>query len=158
MIKKILLWGAAGIAGLFVLIQFVPYGRAHDNPPVTKQAALPPAAQKVMLTSCGDCHSNLTTWPWYSNVAPASWLVQKDVDEGREKLNFSEWDKPQPGLDEIVEQVDSGEMPPTKFTLLHPSAKLTSSEKAALLAGMRTMYATDPPPAGGGEAGGGDSD
>ena len=61
---------------------------------------------------------------------------------------FSEWAPPQPGLTKIAEQVNSAEMPPTKFTILHPSAKLTSPEKAALLAGMRTMYAQDPPPAG----------
>lgn len=164
MVKKILLWGAGGVVALFLLIQLVPYGRAHDNPPVTKAAALPPAARSVMASSCGDCHSNLTTWPAYSNVAPVSWLVQKDVDEGRQKLNFSEWDHPQPGLDEVIEKITSGEMPPTKYTILHPGAKLSAAEKATLVSGMRRLYAADPPPAGradgggedGGQGGGGD--
>lgn len=153
MVKRVLLWGTVAVVALLLLIQLVPYGRAHDNPPVTKAAALPAAAQRVMATSCGDCHSNLTKWPWYTNVAPASWLVQKDVDEGRENLNFSEWNTPQPGLDDIVEQISSGEMPPTKYTILHPGAKLSGSEKTALLDGMRRLYATDPPPPGGGGGG-----
>jgi len=154
MLKKVLLLGGGAIVALFLLIQLVPYGRAHDNPPVTKAAALPPAAQKIMTTSCGDCHSNLSTWPWYSNVAPASWLVQKDVDEGRDALNFSEWDKPQPALDEIIEKIQSGEMPPTKYTIIHGDAKLNSAQKATLVSGMRKLYATDPP--AGIKQGGGD--
>ena len=145
MLKKVLLLGVGALVALFLLIQLVPYGRAHDNPPVTKAAALPPAAQKLMTTSCGDCHTNLSEGPWYSNVAPVSWLVQKDVDEGRDALNFSEWDKPQPALDEIVEKIQSGEMPPTKYTIIHGDAKLNSAQKATLVSGMRQLYATDPP-------------
>ena len=156
--KKVLLYGAAAVVAGFLLIQLVPYGRAHDNPPVTKAAVLPPAAQRVMAGSCGDCHSNLTTWPWYANVAPVSWLVQHDVDEGRDHLDFSQWDRPQPGLDEVVEQIASGSMPPSKYTILHPGASLSASEKATLIAGMRTLYATDPPPQGRPEGGAGDGD
>jgi mono/diheme cytochrome c family protein len=159
MVKKVLLLGAGALVALLLLIQLVPYGRAHDNPPVTKEAALPAAAQRVMATSCGDCHSNLTTWPGYSNVAPVSWLVQHDVDEGRDHLNFSEWDKPQPGVDKVIEKIQSGDMPPTKYTIPHPGATLNDSQKATLIAGMRQLYQTDPPPQGqrGGE-GDGDSD
>jgi mono/diheme cytochrome c family protein len=96
-------WIAIGLFGLFLLIQLVPYGRDHANPPVTKSPAFVGAqTEQLFNTACGDCHSNLTTWPWYSNVAPVSWLVQSDVDEGRGVMNFSEWDKPQPSIDEVV--------------------------------------------------------
>jgi mono/diheme cytochrome c family protein len=153
MVKKVFLFGALAAVALLLVMQLVPYGRAHDNPPVTKEAALAPAAQRIMRTSCADCHSNLTTWPWYSNVAPVSWLVQHDVDEGRGKLNFSEWNRPQPRLDELVEKISSGEMPPTKYTLEHSDAKLDGVQKQTLIAGLRKLYATDPPPV---RTGGGD--
>ena len=144
--RSIIKWGAIGLAGLFVLIQAVPYGRAHDNPPVTRAAAWPdPGAEQLAEKSCYDCHSNLTEWRWYSNVAPASWLVQSDVDEGRDILNFSEWDRGQPDLGELQEVISEGGMPPWKYTLPHPSAKLSSSEKDRLIAGLAQLYSQDPP-------------
>lgn len=128
------------IAGL-VAIQLVPYGRDHSNPPVTREAPWSSeAARSIAVTSCYDCHSNETTWRWYSNVAPMSWLVQQDVEEGRDQLNFSEWDRPQE-RDELTEAVEDGSMPPTKYTLLHPDAKLTAAEKATLLAALRDLQA-----------------
>lgn len=142
---------ALGAVGLFLLIQLVPYGRDHGDPPVTQAAKWPAGpGEQLAEQSCYDCHSNLTKWRWYSNVAPASWLVQHDVDEGRGALDFSEWDKPQPDLGEVVEQVSSGEMPPTKYTLIHPSASLSSQEKSQLAAAITHLYANEPPPAGGG--------
>jgi mono/diheme cytochrome c family protein len=137
--------------GAFLLIQVVPYGRSHANPPVTRAARWPAGPGKqIAEQSCYDCHSNLTTWRWYSNVAPASWLVQHDVEDGRGVLDFSEWDKGQPDLGEVSEQVSSGEMPPFKYTLIHPSASLSSSEKSQLVSALSRLYATDPPPPGGG--------
>lgn len=138
----------AALAGLvtLLLIQLIPYGRNHSNPPVTRAAKFPTAAsEQLMRQSCGDCHTNLTDWRWYSNVAPASWLVTSDVDEGRSKLNFSEWDKAQPELDELIEQLESGEMPPLKYTLPHPSAKLSSAEQKELIAALIALYKSDPP-------------
>ena len=144
--KKWLKLGLIVGAGLFLLIQLVPYGRAHDNPPVTQAAKFPTQqSQDLMKQSCGDCHSNQTDWRWYSNVAPASWLVTQDVNGGRENLNFSEWDKPQPELNELIEQIQSGGMPPLKYTLPHPSAKLSDTEKKQLIAALKALYATDPP-------------
>lgn len=141
-LKRLLIGGAA----LLLVIQFVPYGRAHENPPVTQAAKFPTAqGQELMRQSCGDCHSNLTNWRWYSNIAPASWLVTQDVDEGRENLNFSEWDKPQPALSEVIEQIESGEMPPLKYTLPHPSAKLSDSETKQFIAELKALYKSDPP-------------
>ncbi|MBJ7521651.1 MAG: heme-binding domain-containing protein [Solirubrobacteraceae bacterium] len=151
MVRTALKYGTLVIVGGLLLIQLVPYGRAHDNPPVTQAAALSPEGQKIVDTSCADCHSNLTDWRWYSNIAPASWLVTNDVDEGRSELNFSEWDAPQPPLRELLAVVSEGEMPPLKYTLPHPSAKLSDAEKQQLERALTALYATDPPPIRAGE-------
>jgi hypothetical protein len=140
--------GLATLA-VFVLIQAVPYGRDHDNPPVTKAAALDAPTRAIVAEACADCHSNLTRWPWYTHVAPASWFAQSDVDGGRQVLNFSEWDRAQPAVDELAEVVASGQMPPRKYRVLpnHAKARLSDAEKARLIAGLRRLYATDPPAA-----------
>ena len=141
------------LIGLVVLIQFVPYGRDHTNPPVTSEPVWDsPRTRELAATSCFDCHSNLTSWPWYSNVAPMSWLVQRDVDEGRSHLNFSEWDRPQDAADEISEVISEGEMPPWNYTLIHRSAKLSPQERQSLIDGLRTTFQTSPPIQGHGEA------
>ena len=82
------------VAGvIFVLMQLVPYGWWHDNPPVVSSAPWPDAAsEQIARTSCYSCHSNQTEWPVYSYVAPMSWLVRYDVEGGRDKFNFSDWD------------------------------------------------------------------
>lgn len=131
----------------FALIQLVPYGRAHANPPVRSQPRWDSArTQQLFARACGACHSNLTTWPWYSNVAPVSWLVQHDVEDGRARLNASEWNQqPQPPAGEVSEVVRSGEMPPLQFTLIHKEARLSSAEKAALAAGLQRTFASSPP-------------
>ena len=149
--RRLLKLIALGAVALFLVIQLVPYGRGHSDPPVTQAAKWPPGpGQQLAVQSCYDCHSNLTKWRWYSNIAPVSWLVQHDVEDGRGALNFSEWDKGQPDLGEMAEKVSSGEMPPTQYTLIHPSASLSSSEQAQLVAALTRLYATDPPPPGGG--------
>ncbi|CAN5520496.1 heme-binding domain-containing protein [soil metagenome] len=149
--------GIAIIVGLFLLIQLVPYGRDHANPPVTRAAKFDSSKTEMLVNqACSDCHSNLTTWPIDSNIAPASWLIQHDVDGGRQRLNFSEWDHPQPGLDELTQKIKSGEMPPLQYKILHPSARLSDSEKATLVSGLTKTYGQDPPITGGTEVGDGD--
>ena len=108
-------------------------GRSHTNPPVTQEPAWDsPETRALAVRACYDCHSNETVWPWYANMAPVSWLVQKDVDDGRRKLNFSEWDKPQRSADDAVENVKSGTMPRWFYVPLHPSANLNPEEKGQL--------------------------
>jgi len=92
----------------------------------------PPQIAKLLHSACYDCHSDETKWPWYSRVAPVSWLVADDVTRGRERLNFSEWPRDLPErvakrLERISEEVDDQEMPPAKYTLLHPEARLTAA-------------------------------
>ena len=125
---------------VFLLIQLVPYGKDHTNPPVTGEPAWDtPRTKELAKRACFDCHSNETVYPWYSNVAPVSWLVQNDIDEGRGYLNFSEWEagskRAQRAALEVEEQVTSGKMPLPIYLLQHPEARLTDAEKQELLKG-----------------------
>jgi mono/diheme cytochrome c family protein len=132
-------WGLAALLGGLVVIQVVPYGRNHDNPPVLAEPSWDSAqTRELTVRACFDCHSNETVWPWYSNVAPVSWLVQRDVDQGREELNYSEWNR-QEG-EESAETVREGSMPPRPYLLTHPDAHLTDSELAALADGLAATF------------------
>jgi mono/diheme cytochrome c family protein len=104
-----------GIAllGLLAALQLVPYGRGHTNPAARVEPRWDgPATRALAVRACYDCHSNETVWPWYSHVAPVSWLTQRDVAEGRRKLNFSEWDRGQKEARESGKTVRKGTMPP----------------------------------------------
>ncbi len=126
---------AVGVVG-FLLIQLIPYGRNHTNPPVGQEPNWDsPRTRELAKRACFDCHSNESTWPWYSNIAPVSWLVQHDVDEGRRSLNFSDWSSSR-RTREMGQIVLEGEMPPTIYLLMHPQAKLTSSERQELASGL----------------------
>jgi hypothetical protein len=122
---------------LFALIQLVPYGRSHKNPPVVQEPNWDAQTRAIAKKACFDCHSNQVTWPWYSNVAPVSWLVQHDVDEGRSKLNFSDWGKNIRSVEEIASEILEGGMPPGQYKLMHPAAKLTDAEKQTFVQGLQ---------------------
>ncbi len=129
--------GAAIVA--FVLIQLVPYGHNHSNPPMVSEPQWSsPEARALVKQNCFQCHSNETNWPWYSNVAPASWLLQFDVNEGRAKFNFSDWNKKPGELDEMTEAIQEGDMPPLQYTLFHPSAKLNDQQKQDLIKALQS--------------------
>jgi len=128
--------GLIALVGLAIVIQFVPYGRDHDNPPVIAEPAWDSeTTRELAVRACFDCHSNETEWLWYGNVAPFSWLIQNDVDVGRSELNFSEWHRPQEG-DESAETVRDGSMPPRFYALTR--ARLTEVELDALAMGLAT--------------------
>jgi hypothetical protein len=120
---------------LLIAIQFVPVNKA--NPPVTGEIKAPENVMQILRTSCYDCHSNEAKWPWYSNIAPASWLVAYDVNEAREHMNFSEWqsysaeDKAD-DIEEIWEEVEEGEMPLWYYLILHSEAELSENDKVIL--------------------------
>ena len=145
-------YGGATLLVLFVLIQAVPYGRSHSNPPVTQEPAWnSPQTRALAVRACFDCHSNLTKWPWYSNVAPMSWLTQRDVDGGRSQFNFSEWNKPQDvNTGDLTDAIRGGSMPPWFYVIPHPNARLSSAEKDALIKGLAATFAASPPKGGGG--------
>jgi len=133
--KRKIVFVAAALVVLFLAIQIVPVDRS--NPPVAADFDGPPDVARVFRTSCYDCHSNETSWPWYSRVAPSSWLVAHDVEEAREHLNFSSWgtytDKRRAKLaDDIWEEVEDGEMPLKVFLIAHPDARLSDAAKATL--------------------------
>ncbi len=128
MLKKILI----GVAGVLIVVQFIPVDRS--NPPAEGEIMESTELKTILKRSCYDCHSNETVWPWYSYVAPVSWLVADDVHEGRKHLNFSNWQnievrKVSKAKQEIWEMVSEGEMPLGKYVLLHPEAKLSEKDK-----------------------------
>lgn len=134
-----------GIALVVIVlaIQLVPYGRNHTNPPGRVEPRWDtPATRALAVRACYDCHSNETVWPWYSNVAPVSWLAQRDVDEGRRKLNFSEWDRPQKEARESAKTMRKGEMPPWFYLPVHPDARFTPTETQALIEGLEATLGT----------------
>ena len=141
----------AGVV-LFGLVQLVPYGRDHTNPPVTREVKWDSTRTRTLaMGACYDCHSNLTKWNGWSHIAPFSWLIYADVQGGRSSLNFTTWDKPQDtSAQDIVEAVQGGSMPPWQYKPIHPAARLSSTEKAELVAGLQKTLAADPPKGGGG--------
>ena len=140
MSKKIVLYAVLAIVAVLLLIQLVPYGRDHSNPPVVQEPVWDsPQTEALVRSACYDCHSNEVVWPLYSNIAPFSWLVQHDVDEGRSRLNFSEWNRRQE-IREITEIVQEGEMPPLQYKLLHKGAQLSASERATLVQGLQATF------------------
>ena len=142
MALRILVWAVA----VALLIQLVPYGHSHTNPPVTKEAPWnSPDARSLFHRACFDCHSNETTWPWYAHVAPMSWLLQNDVDGGRSHLNFTEWDRPQKHAKDVEAEVKQGDMPPWFYLPMHPAARLTDVEKQALIDGAEKSFGPQDP-------------
>lgn len=140
--RKGMLIGVAAFVVLVLIIQVVPYGRSHSNPPVAQEPPWSSSdSRDLAVRACYDCHSNETVWPWYTNIAPFSWLVQWDVDQGRNELNFSEWSSRRGEAGEAVEVMQEGGMPQWYYTMLHPSAKLTQAEKDQLTQEFQTLYA-----------------
>jgi hypothetical protein len=124
---------------IFLVLQFIPIGRS--NPPVVSEPNWDsPETRDLAQRACFDCHSNETVWPWYSYVAPVSWPVVRDVVEGRQVLNFSDWGNVRGEAreaGEMAEVLQEGEMPPAPYVNMHPDANLTSAERQQLLDGLR---------------------
>lgn len=140
-LRRVATWGVLILAAVFAALQLVPCGRDHKNPPVVSEPAWDsPQTREFAVRACFDCHSNETAWPWYSNVAPISWLVQDHVAEGRSELNFSEWNRTQDEADESAETVRDGEMPPLYYLITHAKARLDRPEKDALIRGLATTF------------------
>jgi hypothetical protein len=145
--KKIFVRGLLVVAGVFVAIQLIQPDRT--NPPVNPdnriESLVPvsPRVASLLRNACFDCHSNETSWPWYSYVAPVSWLVSRDVSVGRGHINFSEWgsydSRAQIGrLGAIAEKVESGRMPLPNYITMHAEADLSPEERGAIVAWAET--------------------
>jgi hypothetical protein len=118
-----------------VLIQLVPVQRT--NPPVETEITAPENVKAILRKACYNCHSNLTTWPWYSSIAPVSWLLVSDVTEARKEMNFTTWNRYTPKKqaakrDKVWEEVKDNDMPPLPYRLMHPEARLSVGEKELL--------------------------
>ncbi|MEO8484113.1 MAG: heme-binding domain-containing protein [Acidobacteriota bacterium] len=138
MLPRLAVFAAVALVGL----QFLPLDRS--NPPVTAEIPASAAVNSVIRRACYDCHSNETMWPWYSRVAPVSFLVARDVHEGRRHLNFSTWGQYEPAkqaklVREIWKQVSTGEMPMSIYLPLHPHARLSAQDKAVFEAWAKTV-------------------
>ncbi len=127
--------------GLLAVMQLIPYGRAHDNPPVIAEPAWDsPRTRELAKRACFDCHSNETRWPWYAHVAPLSWAMQRDVDAARSVMNFSEWTRGNDLVHAAGPVVIRRDMPPRQYTLLHGDAHLTEQEKLELARGLHATF------------------
>ena len=143
MVKKTIIIVVVAMILFFGLIQLIPYGHDHTNPPITNEPKWDnPQTLALAKRACFDCHSNETVWPWYSYVAPVSWLVQFDTNSGRRRLNFSTWGTGrvmEPG--EIIRTIERGRMPPLQYFPTHPEARLSIEEKSQLINGLTTTLA-----------------
>ena len=130
------------LIAIVVIMQLIPSGRPEvikENPKgLFVNNDIPDSVAYLLRTTCYDCHSNETVYPWYSYVAPVSWLISRDTKLGREELNFSNWEsndkmKKAKLLDDIVEEVSDGGMPMAIYPLMHPEAKLKKSDRQMIV-------------------------
>jgi len=141
--RKIVIAGITIVVIGFIAVQFV--GNfiplfARTNPPVTYQINWDsPETERLMRTACFDCHSNETVWPWYANIAPVSWLVAKDVNEARREMNLSTG-RGEIKAEEMIEQIERGDMPLPIYLIMHPEANLTAEQKQMLIAGIEATF------------------
>jgi hypothetical protein len=143
MLNQLLKASLISLTVLFIALQFSRPAKTNpaSDPAASLQARaqVPNEVSAIFNRACRDCHSNETNWPWYSRVAPVSWLVADDVRIGRQQLNFSEWGRysarqTENKLEEICAVVQAEVMPPKQYTLAHPQAKLTERDVKAVCA------------------------
>ncbi|HWO02510.1 MAG TPA: heme-binding domain-containing protein [Blastocatellia bacterium] len=136
--KKAMKWSATGLVVLFLAAQFVRPAKTNpvsdESRAIQSHVEMSPEVSDILGRACYDCHSNATDWPWYSKVAPVSWFLVSDVNDGRRHLNFSDWAKYDRGkaakkMQEIDEEVTSKAMPLSSYTWLHPEARLSDQER-----------------------------
>jgi len=130
-----------GVLALFLILQIIPVWALKTNPPVQREPQWDsPQTRALAQRACFDCHSNETQWPWYTNVAPVSWLIIMDTIQGRQHLNFSEWGLQRAEVDEVDREISRGDMPPANYILLHPGAALSAAEKQQLIDGLQKTF------------------
>jgi hypothetical protein len=134
---RVVKWAALAFCVAFIAIQLVPVNRT--NPPVQGDFRGSTEVVSVLRRACYDCHSNETVWPSYSRVAPLSWVIAHDVNEGRAVLNFSIWnqlstEKQAEAMKESWEEVAEGKMPTWYYVALHPEARLSANDQSVLRA------------------------
>ena len=126
-----------GLLAILVIIQFFRPTRNQSNETtndITKKYTVPDTVQAILKTSCYDCHSNNTVYPWYANIQPVAWWLGHHVEEGKDELNFNNFATYRIGrqyrkLEKIVHEVNEGEMPMSSYTLIHGYAKLDEGQR-----------------------------
>ena len=141
--RRTLLGGLVAVVVFTILIQFVPVpGLGKNPPPVAEPAWNSPRTKALAERSCYACHSDRTRWPWYSRIAPISWLVAHDVGEGRAALNFSDPSASRVSAARAARAVEDGAMPRFYYLWVHPKARLSAGERKELAAGLRASLGT----------------
>lgn len=147
MARRLISAAALFVVAVFIAVQFIPVERI--NPPASPEDAIsaPPQVKAILRHACYECHSNETRWPWYSHVAPISWLIAHDVVRARREVNFSEWGSYYPAtrrrkLEWMGRELREGNMPPWDYLLMHPSARLSRTDRAALQRWIESAPAT----------------
>jgi Haem-binding domain len=135
------------ILGILFAAQFVSVERS--NPPSGRIVLAPPQIERTLRRACYDCHSNETRWPWYSRIAPVSWLIVRDVNLARREVNFSDWGSYYPAtrrrkLEWVGRSLREEKMPTWTYTLLHPEAHLSNAERAMLVHWVESTLAGSP--------------
>lgn len=142
----------AGLIAFLVVIQI--FQPQRTNPPVVSSRSLgvhvdvPVDVQSALLRACGDCHSNQTHWPWYSHVAPLSWVITDDVNEGRRHMNFEDWearqdpDQADERIAGICKEVQQNGMPPFSYRIVHKDLQLKTNEIASICAWTQAFRST----------------
>ncbi|HSK11989.1 MAG TPA: heme-binding domain-containing protein [Phnomibacter sp.] len=154
---------------VFAVFQFFQPGKNNQNMDMTNDIStvvtVPADVHAILKTSCYDCHSNFTNYPWYASIQPIGWWLKDHIDEGKSKLNFQEFAlvEPRPNspyntkelrqdhkLEELVEQVEKGEMPLNSYTIIHRDAILSASQAKLIMdwanAARAQLMAPPPPP------------
>ena len=129
------------VVGIFLLMQLFPYGRDHTNPNVVAEPTWnSEMTRELFFRACRDCHSYETVWPWYSTVAPISWWVAHDVEEGRSHFNVSDWGPESEHGEDAAQALEEDEMPLWIYRPLHPEAGLSDGERQQLIQGLRATF------------------
>jgi hypothetical protein len=133
----------SAVFGLWILASVLVHRLPHDvsdrsGAPLLTGAEIGPSVSDVFNHACINCHSEKTRWPWYSNLAPASWLIEGDVKRARSRLNLSRWDgvdtaEQRALLTAIATVIENHEMPPHRYVMLHPEAKLSADASAQVI-------------------------
>jgi len=132
----------SAIALAALAIQFIPYGKDHTNPPTLGEPQWDsPRTKELFDNACANCHSHQTTYPWYSGIAPVSWLIAHDIEEGREHFNVSMWGiQKKNEAEDAAKEVKEGSMPPWFYLPTHPEARLSDAEKQELIKGLEATF------------------
>jgi Haem-binding domain len=133
----VITWRFTLLVPLAILLGLQLFQPDKSNPEVTGEITAPPQMKYLLREKCFDCHSNGTEWPWYSEISPVSWWLNYHVEEGRNHLNFSEWNsydrqRQTELLKDILRETENGSMPPWHYMLLHPRVSLELEDRALI--------------------------